>query len=302
MLLVGEVGTGKTTLIRHFLSQVGPDIRTAVILYPALSAGELFHAILQDLGVTFAGGTLKDAVDALVKALTEAKALNLKVVVLIDEAQDLKPHVLEQLGLLPNLETERGKLLTLVLVGQPELEEMLERPSLQKLSQRITSRFRLEPLSLEQSLRYVRHRLVVAGGSGAEIEDGAARRVYTLSGGVPRVMNLLCDRALLGAFGRGQKSVDEGLVEAAAAEVLPPDPTEGPGIPRRYVEALGLFALGLLLVLPLRYCRALNPTASGPPRQTTATPPANALPTGAPTLPALSSLEGGALKRSRVAP
>ena len=114
LLLTGEVGTGKTTLIRHFLSQAGPDVRTAVILYPALSAGELFHAILQDLDVPFAGGTLKDAVDALARALIEARRLGLKVVVLIDEAQSLKPHVLEQLRLLSNLETEREKLLSLI--------------------------------------------------------------------------------------------------------------------------------------------------------------------------------------------
>ena len=298
LLLTGEVGTGKTTLIRHFLSQVGPDIRTAVILYPALSAGELFHAILQDLGVPFAGGTLKDAVDALARALIEAKALNLKVVVLIDEAQNLKPHVLEQLRLLSNLETEREKLLTLVLVGQPELREMLKRPSLRQLSQRITSRSHLEPLSLEQSRNYVRHRLVVAGGSGAEIEDGAVRRVYALSRGVPRVVNLLCDRALLGAFGRGQQTVDEGVVEAAAAEVLPPGQTKASGTPRRVADALGLFALGLLLMLPLRYCRAPNRATSSPLPQTTATPrptgsPGAALPTPSPSTSASAETTPG---------
>jgi general secretion pathway protein A len=263
---------------------VGPDVRTAVILYPALSAGELFHAILQDLGVPFAGGTLKDAVDALARALIEAKSLGLKVVVLIDEAQSLKPHVLEQLRLLSNLETEREKLLTVVLVGQPELRDMLDQPALRQLSQRITSRSHLDPLNLEQTRSYVRHRLVVAGGSGSEISDHAVQRVYLLSGGVPRLVNLLCDRALLGAFGRGQRSVDVALVETAAAEVLPQLPPRkrerGP-----WIEAAGLFLLGLLVMLPFRYCRS---EPQGVTRQTPTATPAPAFPATPPVTPAPS--------------
>ena len=273
LLLTGEVGTGKTTLIRHFLSQVGRDVRTAVILYPALSAGEMFHAIMQDLEVPFSGGSLKDAVDTLANALIEAKALNLKVVVLIDEAQNLKPHVLEQLRLLSNLETEREKLLTLVLVGQPELRDMLDQPSLRQLSQRITSRSHLEPLSLDETRRYVKHRLVVAGGNGAEIEGDAVARVHQLSGGIPRVVNVLCDRALVGAFGRSLMTVDVGLVEAAAAEVLPPSLATKALAPRgRFAEAIGLFILGLLLMLPLRYCMGTQPEAPAAKRTPSATP------------------------------
>ncbi len=286
LLITGEVGTGKTTLIRHFLSQVGPEVRTAVILYPALSAGELFHAILQDLGVPFAGGSLKDAVDTLARALIEARALGLKVVVLIDEAQSLKPHVLEQLRLLSNLETEREKLLTVVLVGQPELRDMLDQPALRQLSQRITSRSHLDPLNVEQTLSYVRHRLVVAGGSGSEITERAIRRVHRLTGGVPRLVNLLCDRALLGAFGRGQGSVDTPLVEAAALEVLPqlpPRPVER----RPWLEAAGLFVLGLLLMLPFRYCGSSTPAPVV--QQATPPPAPSAAPSSAPSvLPAAS--------------
>ena len=297
LLLTGEVGTGKTTLIRHFLSQVGPDVRTAVILYPALSAGELFHAILQDLGVPFAGGTLKDAVDALARALIEAKSLGLKVVVLIDEAQSLKPHVLEQLRLLSNLETEREKLLTVVLVGQPELRDMLDQPALRQLSQRITSRSHLDPLNLEQTRSYVRHRLVVAGGSGSEISDHAVQRVYLLSGGVPRLVNLLCDRALLGAFGRGQRSVDVALVETAAAEVLPQLPPRkrerGP-----WIEAAGLFLLGLLVMLPFRYCRS-QPQGSTPPTATaTPAPPTPAFPAPSPVTPTATAAPSGSAQGS----
>ncbi len=319
LLLTGEVGTGKTTLIRHFLSQVGPEVRTAVILYPALSAGELFHAILQDLDVPFAGGTLKDAVDALARTLIEAKRLGLKVVVLIDEAQSLKPHVLEQLRLLSNLETEREKLLTVVLVGQPELRDMLDQPTLRQLSQRIASRSHLEPLNLEQTRSYVRHRLVVAGGSGSEISDQAVRPLFALSGGVPRLVNLLCDRALLGAFGRGQTSVDVALVETAAAEVLPQIPLKKRG-GGPWLEAAGLFLLGLLVMLPFRYCRAQPPNGAAPPPASSpapasATPPAAfaapsaALPSAAPA--PSSSVQGspspvldvrcGSVARSRTA-
>lgn len=275
LLVTGEVGTGKTTLIRHFLSQVGPEVRTAVVLYPAVTAGELFHAILQDLEVPFGGGTLKDAVDTLSNALIEAKAAGLKVVVLIDEAQNLEPRVLEQLRLLSNLETEREKLLTLVLVGQPELRDMLDQPALRQLSQRITSRCHLEPLSSEDTRRYVRHRLAVAGGKGTEFDEGALRRIHELTGGVPRVVNVLCDRALVGAFGRGLRVVDTDLVEAAADEVLPPRP--GFRFRRGVLEAAGLFLAGVLAVGALRSCavRQLDDprTDPTPTARATATPP-----------------------------
>lgn len=299
LLLTGEVGTGKTTLIRHFLSQVGPDVRTAVILYPAVSAGELFHGILEDLGVPFGGGTLKDAVDTLSKALIAAKALNLKVVVLIDEAQNLKPQVLEQLRLLSNLETEREKLLTLVLVGQPELRDLLDRPSLRQLSQRITSRSHLDPLSAEETQLYVKHRLSVAGGTGSEIETAAARRVHTLSGGVPRVVNVICDRALVGAFGRGQKTVDEKLLNAAAAEVLPSSATSS-WAGGRFAEALGLFALGLLLMLGLRYCASPGTTGKAPAPTSSSIPAATQAPAG-PDTPVLdlSQAAGGSAQGVR---
>jgi general secretion pathway protein A len=299
LLLTGEIGTGKTTLIRHFLSQVGKDVRTAVVLYPALSAGEMFHAILQDLEVPFSGGSLKDAVDTLANALIEAKSLGLKVVVLIDEAQNLKPPVLEQLRLLSNLETEREKLLTLVLVGQPELRDLLDQPALKQLSQRITSRSHLEPLSAEETIHYVRHRLVVAGGTGEEFDEAALRQVHALSGGVPRVVNVLCDRALVGAFGRGLKSVDVELVETAAAEVLPgQDPGGASNRPLVPWPALALFVVGLVLMLPLRFC--LVPSGVQSPEQANAPVaniPASPNPAGTPR-PTSSPGAGGAASPS----
>ena len=321
LLLTGEVGTGKTTLIRHFLSQVGKDVRTAVILYPALSAGEMFHAIMQDLEVPFAGGSLKDAVDTLANALIEAKALNLKVVVLIDEAQNLKPPVLEQLRLLSNLETEREKLLTVVLVGQPELREMLDQPALRQLSQRITSRSHLDPLTPGETREYVKHRLVVAGGAGSEISPAAVERVHKLSGGIPRVVNVLCDRALVGAFGRGLNAVDVELVETAAAEVLPAGQTRKGIAGGRFAEAAGFFALGLLLMLPLRYCTgtkgakpvavatpvptpvvAVSPLVAPKAAITPAAPPTTAQADPSPTGAALpAAVRCGSVARSRAA-
>jgi general secretion pathway protein A len=246
----------------------------------------MFHAILQDLEVPFLGGSLKAAVDTLANALIEAKALGLKVVVFIDEAQNLKPHVLEQLRLLSNLETEREKLLTLVLVGQPELRGLLDQPSLRQLSQRITSRSHLEPLSLEETRSYVKHRLVVAGGRGTEFDDAALRLVHRFSGGVPRVVNVVCDRALVGAFGRGLEGVDSGLVETAAAEVLPGRGVPGVRLPGRFWETLALFAAGLLLILPLRYCLSGPPVqapVSTSPSSTPPSPPPLASPTLTPS-------------------
>lgn len=221
VLLTGEVGTGKTTLLRHFLSQLGPKIKTAVVLYPALSAGDLFHTILEDLGVPFGGGTLRQAVAALNTFLLEAHAKGDFVVVVIDEAQTLGVRVLEQLRLLSNLETERDKLLTIVLVGQPELRDLLARPELRQLRQRINVTAHLEPLGPQDVSDYIQHRLRIGGGSGNEIDLGARERISKETAGVPRLVNLVADRALLGAFGRAATTVTPDLVQEAALEVLP---------------------------------------------------------------------------------
>jgi type II secretory pathway predicted ATPase ExeA len=229
VLLTGEVGTGKTTLLRHFLAQLGPETKTAVVLYPALSAGDLFHSILEDLGVPFSGGTLRQAVQSLHAFLLDARARGLFVAVVIDEAQTLHPKVLEQLRLLSNLETERDKLLTIVLCGQPELRALLARDDLRQLAQRIGVRAHLEPLTVDDSIDYVQHRLRVAGGTGDEVAPEAIRRMAALAGGVPRLLNLLSDRALLGAFALGQSRVSVELVERAGEETLPQSGTRTGG-------------------------------------------------------------------------
>ena len=220
ILITGEVGTGKTTLARYFLSKLGPETRTAVVLYPALSAAELLHGILDDLHVLAQGDTLKALVDALHRFLLESRAAGRDVVLLIDEAQDLSPEVLEQVRLLSNLETDTEKLIQIVLMGQSELRDLLARHELRQLAQRVTARYHLAPLGLEETAAYVRHRLSVAGGEGkAGFTSDALRRVHGLSGGVPRLVNLVCDRALLAGYVKGTRTITAGMVAEAGAEV-----------------------------------------------------------------------------------
>jgi general secretion pathway protein A len=221
-VITGEVGTGKTTLARYFLSRLGPGTASAVVLYPALSAAELLRCLLDDLKLQVpAEASLKDLVDALHRYLLDARRLGHEVVLLIDEAQDLTSEVLEQVRLLSNLETDTEKLLQIVLIGQTELREMLARRELRQLAQRVTARYHLVPLSRAETGEYIRHRLGVAGGEGKVFFTGPAlASVHRHSGGIPRLINLICDRSLLGGYARGRRVIDSELVNRAAAEVL----------------------------------------------------------------------------------
>ena len=228
IVITGEVGTGKTTLARYFLSKLGPQTRSAVVLYPALSAAELLRGILDDLHVQAPGGSLKALVDALHRFLLDSRAAGHDVVLLIDEAQDLSAEVLEQVRLLSNLETDTEKLIQIVLMGQSELRDLLSRHELRQLAQRVTARYHLGPLGLQETAEYVRHRLGVAGGEGrATFTSDALRQVHRLSAGVPRLVNLLCDRALLAGFVGGARTITADMVIRAGAEVAttPPRPT-----------------------------------------------------------------------------
>jgi len=221
--LTGEVGTGKTTIVRSLLAQAPKDAEIALILNPRMTAPEFLLTICEELGIEVAGAaraSLKDLVDTLSGHLLRAHAAGRRVVLVVDEAQNLSPDVLEQVRLLTNLETNTQKLLQIILIGQPELRELLARTELRQLAQRITGRYHLDPLSREETTAYVRHRLRVAGATTDILSAWALREVYRLSRGVPRIINVICDRALLGAYSLDRHRVTGGLIRRAAAEVF----------------------------------------------------------------------------------
>lgn len=219
--LTGEVGTGKTTLVRTLLGQMPSEVDVALILNPNLTALEFLAAICEELRIPLPEDrkSAKAHVDALNRHLLDTHSRGRRTILLVDEAQNLSAEVLEQLRLLTNLETSRQKLLQIILIAQPELRDMLSRPSLRQLAQRVTGRYHLEPLSRDEAVRYIEHRLKVAGALGEIFEPGAKREVYRLSGGIPRLINVICDRALLGAYSRETRTVDKRTVRRAAAEV-----------------------------------------------------------------------------------
>jgi general secretion pathway protein A len=221
--LTGEVGTGKTTIVRSLLAQTPKNAEIALILNPKMTAPEFLLTICEELGIGVpdsALGSLKDLVDILSHYLLRAHAAGHRVVLVVDEAQNLSPDVLEQVRLLTNLETNTQKLLQIILIGQPELRELLARNELRQLAQRITGRYHLNPLSPDECIAYVRHRLRVAGATSDIFAPAALNAVFRLSQGVPRVINVICDRALLGAYSLDRHRVTGSLVRSAAAEVF----------------------------------------------------------------------------------
>ena len=193
----------------------------AVVLNPQLSVVEFLATICEELHieVTHNKGSVKALTDALNQHLLKAHAANRRTILVVDEAQNLAPAVLEQVRLLTNLETAKQKLLQIILIGQPELRELLARNDLRQLAQRITARYHLEPLSREEAASYVEHRLKVAGALGEVFDSGAKKEVFRLSQGVPRLINVICDRALLGAYANESRRVNARLIRLAAAEV-----------------------------------------------------------------------------------
>jgi general secretion pathway protein A len=221
--LTGEVGTGKTTIVRSLLAQAPKNAEIALILNPKMTAPEFLLTICEELGIGVPDstlGSLKDLVDILSHYLLRAHAAGHRVVLVVDEAQNLRPEVLEQVRLLTNLETNTQKLLQIILIGQPELRELLGRNELRQLAQRITGRYHLNPLSHEETIAYVRHRLRVAGATTDIFAPAALNTVFRLSQGVPRVINVICDRALLGAYSLDRHRVTAALVRNAATEVF----------------------------------------------------------------------------------
>jgi general secretion pathway protein A len=220
--LTGEVGTGKTTVVRTLLSRVPHHADVAVILNPRVTPVEFLLTICEELGIAIEAAdrdSVKQMVDALNRRLLAAHAEGRRIIVIVDEAQNLSADTLEQVRLLTNLETPTQKLLQIILIGQPELRDLLNRNDLRQLAQRITGRYHLNPLSREETLGYVRHRLRVAGAAGEIFTPRALAEVHRLSSGIPRVINVTCDRALLGAYTQETRKLTAALVRRAAGEV-----------------------------------------------------------------------------------
>ena len=219
--LTGEVGTGKTTLIRSLLEQQLDDIEVALCLNPQLTATEFVANICDELKVPYNDAhSLKDLIDNLNVYLLEAHAKGKRVVTIIDEAQQLSRDVLEEIRLLTNLETANEKLLRIILVGQPELQSLLARNDLRQLSQRITARSHIAPLNRKDTSAYIKHRIRVAGGHPDLFTPAALKRIYKLTHGVPRVINVLCERSLMGTYGREKRRANVAIVNRAAQESL----------------------------------------------------------------------------------
>jgi general secretion pathway protein A len=223
VMVTGEVGTGKTTLLRNLLKQTPPDLDVAFILNPRLTVRELLATLCDELGIPYdvaSTTTVKQYIDLITRHLLQTHRAGRSTVMIIDEAQNLSPAVLEQVRLLTNLETDERKLLRIILIGQPELAELLERQELRQLAQRITARYHLGSLDRADTYAYIMHRMSRAGGNPNTFTQGALRRLYALSKGTPRIINVIADRALLGAYTVGAGRVNARVVSQAAREVL----------------------------------------------------------------------------------
>ena len=250
--VIGHVGTGKTTLCRTLLQRVGMEVEIAFIFNPSGSELELLAAISREFGLPAALRSRAELLEGLNRFLLEQKAAGRRVVLVIDEAQNLEPEVLEQIRLLSNLETEREKLIQIVLIGQPELEEHLSRSDMRQLRQRVTVRWSLDPLERGELKDYLEHRLKIAGLEQPDLfTSGAVRAIYRASRGVPRLINALADRSLLAGYARSTRSIDARIVAAAAKELPISAPVLGYatlGLPAGVASLLmtGGLMLGLL--------------------------------------------------------
>lgn len=291
VLLSGEIGTGKTTVCRCFLEQIPDNCKVAYIFNPKLSVPELLRSICDEFHIALTEGaaSAKDFIDPLNAFLLRGHAAGQNNVLIIDEAQNLSADVLEQLRLLTNLETSERKLLQIVLIGQPELRSMLARPELEQLAQRVIARFHLDALSAQETTQYIAHRLAVAGMTGAmPFDSQALARIHQRARGVPRRINLLAGRALLGAYARGTARIDRRMVDQAAREVFDADRRADrqaagigalagrggywPAVPLAVASLVGLLA-GAAMVgnrgemnwrWPSRQTDAVTSTAAGP--------------------------------------
>ncbi|MEP6939425.1 MAG: AAA family ATPase [Rudaea sp.] len=283
--LTGEVGTGKTTLCRLVLEQLPENTRVALVLNPRLSPIELLETICDELKLDIATrkGSLKGLVDTLNAYLLDAYAQGLRVVLIVDEAQNLSTESLEQVRLLTNLETPTQKLLQIILLGQPELRDKLSDPELRQLAQRITARYHLTPLDREETEAYVRHRLAVAGAQRAPFSRLGLRALFQRSGGIPRLINVIADRALMAGYAREQASIGERLVDRAADETLP-------GSARYWIHRYGRWAVLALAVLVLGAAATFLRRPQDPPAAVVAAPALAPAPAPDPTQAAIEHL------------
>ncbi len=252
VMLTGEVGTGKTTVSRKLVQELPSNTQVAMILNPTLSAMELLASLCDELKIRYLvrKASLKYFTDIILKKLATNHDKGINTVLIIDEAQHLQPEVLEQLRLLTNLETNREKLLKVVLIGQPELQVLLKRNELRQLAQRITARYHLLPLTASEVRDYIRHRLNIAQGHSEVISAKAVAHAFTISAGIPRVINLLCDRALTLAFIRQDKVVHGHVFVAASRQILGDDVVQQRLFRHRkwwlLASGVGAFCVGLL--------------------------------------------------------
>jgi len=305
VLLSGEIGTGKTTVCRLFLEQIPPDCNVAYIFNPKLTVIELLQSVCDEFHIAVAPKdsalppTVKDYLDPLNDFLLQAHAAGRNNVLIIDEAQNLSAEVLEQLRLLTNLETRERKLLQIILIGQPELRNMLARPELEQLGQRVIARYHLDALTPAETEQYIQHRLEVAGLDRAlPFERSAFARIHQLSRGVPRRINLLCDRALLGAFAGSRATVDRTTVDKAALEVFGASPKVVS--PRRRTAAVlglglaagaGLYAAASHVgreAAPEKVAQGVAASASAEPASAAARAASAAVPSASPSASAAS--------------
>ncbi|HEY2435513.1 MAG TPA: AAA family ATPase [Vicinamibacterales bacterium] len=229
VVITGDIGTGKTTLCRALLEQIDRKTFTALVLNPFLSEEDLLRLVLQEFGVVsrdeikrgcLARVSKQELIETLNEFLLSLQAIGAQALLIIDEAQNLPLQVLEQIRILSNLETEKEKLLQIVMVGQSNLKDLLRRPELRQLDQRVSIRYDLRPLAADETAAYVQHRLSVAGGGAAvAFAPRALARVYQFTGGIPRLINLICDRALLTAYSAHTNRVLAAHVESAAGSL-----------------------------------------------------------------------------------
>ena len=270
--LTGEVGTGKTTICRCLLDQVPESVDVALVLNPKVTATELIATVCDELGIEYPEGStsIKSLTDVLNRYLLDAYARDRRTVLIIDEAQNLSADVLEQVRLLTNLETSTQKLLQIVLIGQPELRTLLTRDDMRQLSQRVTARYHLDPISREEAGAYIKHRLQICGTTQIVFNKRAVDKIQQLSGGIPRLINVLCDRSMLGAYVEGRTQVDPKVVKKAAREVLAATEKK----PEEGRSGLPWLTAGLVVLVLMALAAIVQPWKQ--PLETAAMPPGTA--------------------------